>query len=277
MSPTPENNNSSSTGATTTPSKTDHVSNAMDTLIHADDLEKLRKLYDTNGNGELGRTEVLQMVHDYNLGRVKDPEILRILRRYDKDGNGHIDLQEVMNLQKEVFAFQESELRYAAYSIGFARAFRYLAFTSDFGEALRPVVHARIVTGTYAVAFAYCIADVGWEAYKLKQNDYYHEKTKEKMTMTQLIVERSTFQAIASLIVPALVIHKSVDIAKGIFAKIGRFQKWGPSVVGLSIIPFLPLYLDEPVEELIEYGFHHYGPWAKPVSAGTDHNKEKHE
>ena len=248
--------------------KKDHVSEAMNTLITNEDIEKLRQLYDTNKNGDLGREEVLQMVHDYNLGRIKDQEILRILRRYDRDGNGHIDLQEVMNLQKEVFTFQESQVRYAAYSIGFARAFRYLAFTSDFGEALRPVVHARIVTGTYAIAFAYCIADVGWEAYKLKQNDYFHEKTKEKMTMTQLIIERSTFQAIASLIVPAVVIHTSVDIAKKAFARIGRFQKWGPSVVGLSIIPFLPLYLDEPVEEMIEHGFKHYGPWA---------NKEKHD
>ena len=41
----------------------------------------------------------------------------------------------------------DSNLRYAGYSAGFARAFRYLAFTSDFGEALRPVISSRLVLG----------------------------------------------------------------------------------------------------------------------------------
>ena len=56
--------------------------------------------------------------------------------------------------------------RYAGYTAGLARLFRYLAFTSDFGEALRPVVSARIVSGSYAVAIGYCFADVFWEGYK---------------------------------------------------------------------------------------------------------------
>ena len=43
----------------------------------------------------------------------------------------------------------DSNLRYAGYSAGFARAFRYLAFTSDFGEALRPVISSRLVAGEW--------------------------------------------------------------------------------------------------------------------------------
>eukprot|EP01034_Spumella_vulgaris_P040938 gene40938-50651_t len=39
-----------------------------------------------------------------------------------------------------------------AYTAGFARAARYLAFTSDLGEALRPVVSSRVVGGSYAIA-----------------------------------------------------------------------------------------------------------------------------
>ena len=71
------------------------------------------------------------------------------------------------------------------------------------------------------------------------------------MTLTQVLVERATFQAVASMAVPTLVIHSSVDAAKKVCQRMGRFQKWGPSVVGLSIIPLLPLYLDEPVEHAI--------------------------
>jgi fission process protein 1 len=83
------------------------------------------------------------------------------------------------------------------------------------------------------------------------------------MTMSQCIVERSVFQAIASMAVPTLIIHTSVSAAKNIFRKMNRFQRWGPSLVGLSIIPLLPMYLDHPVEEGLEYVFERYGPWAK--------------
>lgn len=61
---------------------------------------------------------------------------------------------------------------------------------------------------------------------------------------------------------PFLVIHTSVDMSKKLFAKLGRFQKWGPSVVGLCAIPFLPIFLDEPVERALEWTFERYGPWA---------------
>jgi fission process protein 1 len=138
-----------------------------------------------------------------------------------------------------------------------------IKYILDFGEAFRPIVNARIVTGTYLIAIGYCVADVGWEAYKLRKRGYVHEKTNEKMSMTQLVIERSVFQAIASVIVPFLVIHTTVDVGKKVCKRIGRFQKWGPTIVGLSIIPFLPLCLDHPVEAGLEYAFENYGPWAK--------------
>ena len=117
------------------------------------------------------------------------------------------------------------------------------------------------MTGSYAVAIGYCFADVGFEAYKLHKRGYVNEK-QVPMSMTQLVVERSTFQAVASITVPFLVIHTTVDVVKKICEKAGRFKKWGPSVAGLCIIPFLPLYLDEPVEHGLEWVFERYGPWA---------------
>jgi fission process protein 1 len=155
----------------------------------------------------------------------------------------------------------KEDLRYAGYTAAFSRAFRYLAFTSDFGEALRPVVRSSIVTGTYAIALGYCVVDVAFEAHKLRERGYKTEKN-IPMSMTQCIVERSAFQAVASLAVPAFIIHSSVSVGRKLFARIGRFQKWGPSLLGLSIIPLLPLYLDEPVEHGVEAFFENYGPWS---------------
>lgn len=50
--------------------------------------------------------------------------------------------------------------------------------------------------------------------------------------------------------------------ASNMFKRMGRFTKWGSSLVGLSLIPLMPTCLDAPIEKLVEYGFHHYGPWA---------------
>lgn len=56
------------------------------------------------------------------------------------------------------------------------------------------------------------------------------------MSMSQLVVERSAFQAFASILIPFAVIHTTVDIAKRVCTKVGKFQKWGPSIAGDDII-----------------------------------------
>jgi mitochondrial fission process protein 1 len=83
------------------------------------------------------------------------------------------------------------------------------------------------------------------------------------MSMTQCIVERTAFQGLASIAIPFAIIHSTVSLGRKLFTKIGRFQKFGPSVLGLSVIPLLPLYLDEPIEHAIEHVFENYGPWGK--------------
>jgi len=239
--------------------------------LSKEDLDKLQLLYDKNRDGKLSADEILEIVNDYNTKKAEmDPEIVKILSKYDLNHDGKIDVDEHEELANSL-SLQDSNFRYSGYTVGLSRLFRYLAFTSDFGEALRPVVHRGIVTATYGVAFVYCFADVGWEAYKVHQchvdpkSPYLHGHDGKKyasMSVTQCVVERSTFQALASLALPAVIIHQSVHAANNMFKRMGRFTKWGPSVVGLSIIPLMPTFLDEPVEKIVEYGFHHYGPWA---------------
>jgi fission process protein 1 len=255
--------------------------------ISADERKVLMEVYDTDKNELLSDAELAAIVKDYNDKKVTSEKALTVLKRFDVDGNGVIDGTEVLQFKHRV-DMNETNARYAAYSASFARAFRYLAFTSDFGEALRPVVSKAIVNSSYAVAIGYCFADVGWEAYKLKKRNYLTEKG-EPMSMTQCIVERSTFQAVASIAVPTLVVHTAVDIAKKVTTRVGRYTKWGPSIVGLSIIPLLPMYIDHPVgkygctrlilcgvsliyvfvvfsEHALEWTFANYGPWANKKS-----------
>lgn len=230
-------------------------------VLTEEDMAVLLKHFDVNKDGSLSDDEIAQIVSSVNASDKKpSEEVMKILRKFDEDGDGKLDEKELSRLATEIKS-TDTKARYAGYTMAFSRAFRYLAFTSDFGEALRPVASARIVNASYAVAIGYCFADVGWEAYKLKQRNYISEKG-HPMSMTQCIVERSAFQAIASVAVPFLVIHTAVDTSKKIFAKAKMFQRWGPSVVGLGIIPLLPMYLDHPVESGLEHIFENYGPWA---------------
>lgn len=166
-------------------------------------------------------------------------------------------------------SLNDTNARYAGYVRSLSRLSRYLAFTSDVGEAFRPIVNARIVSISYLISFGYCFADVGYEAYKLHKRNYKTE-AHEPMTMTQCVIERSAFQLVASIVVPAIIIHTTVDVTKQVLKKVGKFQKWGPTVVGLCVVPLLPLYLDHPIEHAIEWVFHNYGPWAKPSKSHKD-------
>ena len=247
--------------------ETKEIPRAMDEK----DMAVLIKYYDKNNDKRLTEDEVAAIIADY----IKTPdampaEVKAVLKKYDKNNDGKLDVDEMTTLTTEI-KLADGQLRWAAYSASFARAFRYLAFTSDVGEALRPIANPRLVTGSYVVALGYCVVDVAYEGYKLQKNNYVHEKG-HKMTMAQCLVERSSFQFVASLAGPAIIIHTAVDIAKKATLKLGMFQKWGPSVVGLACIPLLPTYLDEPAEHYIEAGFEKWGPWAKNLNTGHGHS-----
>lgn len=230
-----------------------------------EELQVLLKHYDINKDGKLSDAEIFTLVDQFRKSPDKvHAEVAPILKKYDSNQDGSIDSDEVKELVTDIYHVSD-HYRAAGYTGAFARAFRYLAFTSDVGEALRPVMRSAIVTATYGVAAAYCFADVGWETYKVTKTGK-NEKG-HPCTPLQMAVERSTFQVVASLVGPAIIIHTSVDFAKWATAKMKRFQRWGPSVFGLAIIPLLPMYLDEPAEHAIEYAFEKWGPWA---GAGKD-------
>jgi fission process protein 1 len=46
---------------------------------------------------------------------------------------------------------------------------RYLAYSSDVGEAFRPIVHPLLVRAAYGVSWAYVGLDVAYEGYKARK------------------------------------------------------------------------------------------------------------
>jgi len=145
--------------------------------------------------------------------------------------------------------------RYGGYAflIGrIAKSTRYLAYSSDVGEAFRPVVPAFAVNATYALALGYCTFDVGYEGYK---------ESKAGGEVSRTLIKQTLFQGLASIGLPFLIIHTAVHTTQKACKQYApKALKWGPTIVGLVIIPFLPAVCDEPVEHAIEYGFDEVWP-----------------
>ncbi|KAH9179922.1 mitochondrial 18 KDa protein-domain-containing protein [Lactarius sanguifluus] len=158
----------------------------------------------------------------------------------------------------------DTELRYAAYGARLRTALRaghrYLAYTSDVGEAFRPVVPPALVTAAYGVSWIYLAGDVGYESYKAHRHgptpfDAAHFTEPTRIGL--VAVKRAVFQSVASMALPAFTIHTAVKQAKKAFDKSTnlRLRAWGPTVTGLAIVPALPYIFDRPVEAATDRAF----------------------
>jgi hypothetical protein len=126
---------------------------------------------------------------------------------------------------------------------------------------------------THMVTFCYFVGDIGWEAYKLRKRGFKSEKNHDISTV-QLVVERAILQGVASIVVPYFLIHNTINAAEYVFRRAGRYQTVGPILTGLSVISFLPEFVDPPVESAIEYVLQRYGPWSHVHASHHQHQLE---
>ncbi|KAF8318223.1 hypothetical protein DL93DRAFT_2124954 [Clavulina sp. PMI_390] len=156
----------------------------------------------------------------------------------------------------------DTNARYAAYSSRLVTALRassrYVAYV--LGEAFRPVAPPWVITAAYAISWTYLAGDVGYETFKAKRRGptaleaaTYTEPTR----LTMVAVQRSVFQSVASMALPAFTIHSVVRYAPRLFknTKSPRVKAWGPTLTGLAVVPVLPYLYDHPVENVTEWAF----------------------
>ena len=139
---------------------------------------------------------------------------------------------------------------------------RYTAYSSDIGEAFRPVVPQWAVKATYGLAITYIAGEVGVATYK--------ESKKPEGETARTFVHACVFQGLASLAIPMVAIHQLVHAAQRLTKRVGRFQKWGPTIAGLAFIPALPFVIDEPAEHVIDTVFDKVWP-SKHGGHGASH------
>jgi fission process protein 1 len=85
------------------------------------------------------------------------------------------------------------------------------------------------------------------------------------------MVQRGTFQAVASMLFPMITIHTAVKYSAKAFKNVKnvKLRTWGPTSIGLAIVPFLPYLFDEPVEHVMDRIFEPLKVKARSDSAAS--------
>lgn len=90
--------------------------------------------------------------------------------------------------------------RYSAYLMRLRTLFlastRYIAYTSDIGEAFRPLMNPAVVTAAYGISWAYIVGDVGYTCYNAgKGRDFSDASVKKDIGW--IGARRAVFQTLA--------------------------------------------------------------------------------
>lgn len=162
-------------------------------------------------------------------------------------------------VKKEVIDFTE-EYRPATYFSRFAIILRSLpsitaklkaaAYASEVGESFRPVVPRSFVNFLYLVSIGYVILDISGRTYCVK------DQGREKMLYFML--DTTLFHLMASLVFPAVAIHKIVKLSqKGTKKLLPNFSKthaWIPALIALCSVPFIISPIDHATEFILDKG-----------------------
>jgi fission process protein 1 len=130
---------------------------------------------------------------------------------------------------------------------------RMFAYSSEVGEAGRPILNKHLIRCFYGLSWIYVVGDVALEG----ANEY--EKSSETENVARAVSKRAIFQTTASMILPAITVHQTVHWTSHLLNKFAQ-QRFGgnriiPVVAGLATIPALPFMFDHPVEYGVEWVF----------------------
>ena len=209
------------------------------------ELQALFTKVDTDKDGVVSKAEFRAALLKHG---APSERIEELFQRLDEDGSGTLDISEFEK------GSRDGPARNIAYARGFVQSFltkgRFVAYTSDIGESARPVMSGWFVNACYGLTFLYVGVAVGSHTFEA-----YTAGEPTEM-VARAAVHVTTFEVIASVLMPSLIIHQVVHFAHHHAHRLppGNVTKWVPSLVGLCCIPFLP-YLDYPAEVVIDRAF----------------------
>ena len=137
--------------------------------------------------------------------------------------------------EDDLLSLEDGPLRYVVYARRAVQAFlvkgRLVAYSSDVGESVRPVVPPSVVRFCYGITWAYVAVDVGFNGFEEQS------KGSPPTKVARTVVHTTAFQVIASVLVPSLIIHQAVHMAQQGCQRLppGNVAKWLPSLVGAPV------------------------------------------
>jgi len=138
---------------------------------------------------------------------------------------------------------QKSDDMISSFS-SFLKRFRILAYASELGESLRPIIPRSFVRALYGVSWGYVIIDTGFNTMMA------YDVGKEAAIYT--CVDRSIFHTFASMAFPAYTIHSIVRYSGRFlrfFFRGTKIARFGPTIIGIACIP----YIIHPLDHLADY------------------------
>lgn len=128
-----------------------------------------------------------------------------------------------------------SERDEAEYDVWRDSPARLLGYANELGESFRPVL-PRLVVPSYMVAGAYVCADTLHKTRRAVDQGCSAQQT------AAIALDTLVWQTFASVLIPGLLINRMVRVASMSAARLRLppvAQRWGPTLVGLAIIPAL--------------------------------------
>lgn len=123
---------------------------------------------------------------------------------------------------------------------------RYLGYANELGESFRPIMPALVVP-SYMLSFGYVLADTVDKSRRV----YAEEGSNPMQTSLTASIAFDTlvWQSLASVIFPGLTINRAVSLTSGALkasgsSSRGMLMRWGPTAVGLGVIPLIIHPLD---------------------------------
>eukprot|EP00446_Apocalathium_sp_SHHI-4_P031920 CAMPEP_0177232030 /NCGR_PEP_ID=MMETSP0367-20130122/43090_1 /TAXON_ID=447022 ORGANISM="Scrippsiella hangoei-like, Strain SHHI-4" /NCGR_SAMPLE_ID=MMETSP0367 /ASSEMBLY_ACC=CAM_ASM_000362 /LENGTH=331 /DNA_ID=CAMNT_0018682619 /DNA_START=26 /DNA_END=1021 /DNA_ORIENTATION=+ len=233
----------------------DQIDANNDGWIEHDELVKIFDMIDTNHDGKITYSEFTDHLVRCGLSDRNCAAIVQVFNTLDTDSSGDISIEE----WTRYFGGGEQLARYAG---RVAQALlvkgRLLAYTSDLGESVRPVMPLWFVNCCYGLTFLYAGIGVTYET-----ANAYMEGLQNEMVL-RACLHAATFQTLASIALPAVIIHQVVHVAQRQAHRLpaGPVAKFVPSLLGLCCIPLLP-HVDEPVEHVVDASFDFLWPRLK--------------
>jgi hypothetical protein len=181
-------------------------------------------------------------------------------------GTNEVDMNET-NIRLAGYAavvsrtFKQLPIASVVRTLSKARHVKKVTLVAGSADAVTPSIHKNLVYLGHAITLTYCVADISWEAYKLRNaydgseisSAHFCCDGKNKKSVERLLAERTAFHALASVALPHLIVTNTMKFGRAVTTRLGYLQRAGPSALGLSCMFLLPTYLDGPVRRGVEF------------------------